>query len=482
MPTVYNLFSNAKQSFFDNGSPAVGYQMFIYAAGTTTKSTSYTTSAGTVANANPIILDSRGETPSGVYVEDGSYKIVFATDTDTDPPATPVWTEDNVRPAGLPTVSVSEWVDSGWTVSFISSTELSLSTSHGDQTGVLHVGRRIRIVDSGGTDYATIESSDFNSTVANATYVEIRDTTIDSGLSDVDYSFIPADNSNLPHLLSDSDGLTLSSGSAFTLSKAPEVALDAVSLQMLGANFINGFTLSNNSGDSDHDIDIAAGAAADSGNTHGLILTGAGLTKELDATWASGTGAGGLFTGSIAANTWYHVFVIRNTTTDAIDAGFDTSLTAANIPSGYTQYRRLGSVVTDASSNILGFYQTGDMFYWNSPTLDHDAAISATATDYALTNASAGVPPGVNVEMWANMHCTANLIYVTSAVSGFSSSGPSVTAAPLVTIDGSAESALVGPIVIDNVQQINAEANTGTPTLRVSVVAYRDPRISTGIA
>lgn len=79
----------------DNGNPLVGGQLFTYAAGTTTPIATYTTSAGTTPNTNPVILNSRGECV--VWLASGtSYKLVLATATDTNPPTNPIWTVDNI--------------------------------------------------------------------------------------------------------------------------------------------------------------------------------------------------------------------------------------------------------------------------------------------------------------------------------------------------------------------------------------------------
>lgn len=87
----------AKQRFTDgNGNPLSGGKLFTYAAGTTTKQNTYTDSSGTIANANPVILDSRGE--AFVWLDQSlSYKLVLSPSTDSDPPTNPVWTIDNVR-------------------------------------------------------------------------------------------------------------------------------------------------------------------------------------------------------------------------------------------------------------------------------------------------------------------------------------------------------------------------------------------------
>jgi hypothetical protein len=67
------------------------------------------------------------------------------------------------------------------------------------------------------------------------------------------------------------------------------------------------------------------------------------------------SGAGGLDTGSTAANTWYFVFAIYNGTTQNIL--MSTSATSPSLPSGYTYFARIGAVRLDASKNIIGFVQ-----------------------------------------------------------------------------------------------------------------------------
>lgn len=146
---------------------------------------------------------------------------------------------------------------------------------------------------------------------------------------------------------------------------------------------IFGVTLSN-AADADHDITVAVGEAADSTNAFLLELSSA-LTKQIDAAWAIGNNAGGLFSGAVAIDTWYHVFLIRKDSDGSIDAGFDTSVTAANIPAGYTAYRRIGSVLTDGSANILPFTQTGNDFDFHTPIQDFSGALSTTRVSLTLS-------------------------------------------------------------------------------------------------
>lgn len=100
-----------KHVFLDNnGNPAVGYQLFTYIAGTTTKLTTYTESDLLSSNTNPIVLDAAGRATI-FLAPDLSYKFVLAPDDDTDPPVAPLWTVDNVDV--VPSAVVSDLDTSG---------------------------------------------------------------------------------------------------------------------------------------------------------------------------------------------------------------------------------------------------------------------------------------------------------------------------------------------------------------------------------
>jgi hypothetical protein len=83
---AYNLssFAGAGAQFFDDdGAPLTGGKVYTYAAGTTTPLATYTTSTGSVANTNPIILDAAGRTPDEIWLAVGTlYKFIVKTSTD----------------------------------------------------------------------------------------------------------------------------------------------------------------------------------------------------------------------------------------------------------------------------------------------------------------------------------------------------------------------------------------------------------------
>jgi len=154
--------------------------------------------------------------------------------------------------------------------------------------------------------------------------------------------------------------------------------------------YIDGLILANNSGDADHDIDIGPGIARNGGNTATLTLATA-LTKRIDATWSAGTGNGGLDTGSIPVSGTLHLWLISNGT--LVDVLFSTSATAPTMPVGYTLNRRIGAVLTDASSNVRGFLQNGNNFELVAAVTNLSKATSTAATNLALT-----VPTGIIVQ------------------------------------------------------------------------------------
>lgn len=92
-----NLLPLPIQKFFGNdGKPLNGGKLFTYVPGTTTKLATYTDSTGGTPNANPVILDYRGE--ANVWGDPTlTYKFVLAPSTDTDPPTAPIWSVDNIN-------------------------------------------------------------------------------------------------------------------------------------------------------------------------------------------------------------------------------------------------------------------------------------------------------------------------------------------------------------------------------------------------
>lgn len=86
MPTVtLSVFAGAgAQLFDDSGNVLTGGKIYTYQAGTTTPLVSYTSSAGNIAHANPIILNAAGRVPTGEIWLDYSKLYKFSVTTSTD--------------------------------------------------------------------------------------------------------------------------------------------------------------------------------------------------------------------------------------------------------------------------------------------------------------------------------------------------------------------------------------------------------------
>jgi len=74
----------------DNGDPLIGGLLYSYIEGTTTAKVLYTDKACTVADTNPVVLDSRGE--AEIYGTAGGYKLVLKTAADVT-----IWTLDEIE-------------------------------------------------------------------------------------------------------------------------------------------------------------------------------------------------------------------------------------------------------------------------------------------------------------------------------------------------------------------------------------------------
>lgn len=163
-------------------------------------------------------------------------------------------------------------------------------------------------------------------------------------------------------------------------------------LPAMARSYLAGLTLS--TAGSSATFSVAAGVAVDDSNTDFMSLA-ASISKATTA-WIVGFGNGALDSGSIAINTWYHVYLIKRPDTGIVDVLISTSASSPTMPTNYTLKRRIGSIKTDSASGWTLFTQVGDEFHWaaNVVELGSTAVTATTANTITL----AGVPPGVNVD------------------------------------------------------------------------------------
>lgn len=170
------------------GTPFSGAKIFTYEAGSNSvlKAT-YTTEAGDVENANPIVLDSSGRLPEAIWLEEGeAYNLVLTQADGT----TVVKGFDNIVGVAGPTGgggggSTAVWITApGGT--YLSTTQFLVP---GNYTSEFKVGNRARVTVTGGFRYGTVTAVSFSSPNTTVT-LAVDSSTLNSSLSLVEYSVL----------------------------------------------------------------------------------------------------------------------------------------------------------------------------------------------------------------------------------------------------------------------------------------------------
>lgn len=190
MAVLFSPWGN--QQFIDaNGNPLVGGKIQTFTAGSSTPLATYTDASGGVPQSNPIILNSRGAPTLGeIWLTSGAlYKFQLF-----DSANNLIDTVDNISGVSGVTTTNDEWVDSGVTPVYVSS---SSYTVLGDQTTQLHQGRRQKFQTTAGIVYGTILTSVFT-TLTTVTMQMDGSQILDSGLSSVQNSILRNNVWSLP--------------------------------------------------------------------------------------------------------------------------------------------------------------------------------------------------------------------------------------------------------------------------------------------
>lgn len=147
-------------------------------------------------------------------------------------------------------------------------------------------------------------------------------------------------------------------GTEFQLQAATASVLSRFA--QINSGTISGYICSNNVTYPTTRLDISVGNCRDTTNTYS-IQRSTGITKKLDAVWAAGTNQGGRDSATaLAAGQTWHVHAILNPTSGDTDILFSQSATAPTLPTGYTAFRRVMSIMLEqTSTNIKQFIQTG---------------------------------------------------------------------------------------------------------------------------
>lgn len=183
----------------ENGSPANGWKINTYIAGTSMPAITYTDSTGLVAQSNPIIINSLGFTQNGqIWLVTGvTYKLVL-----TDALGVVKKTEDNISGVNDTSNLSDEWLSIA-TATYISASSYSLL---GDQTSEYHIGRRNKFTTNAGTVYGRITASTFASSITTVTVQMDGSQILDVGLSGVQNSILRNNVLALPERIASTTG------------------------------------------------------------------------------------------------------------------------------------------------------------------------------------------------------------------------------------------------------------------------------------
>jgi hypothetical protein len=156
------------------------------------------------------------------------------------------------------------------------------------------------------------------------------------------------------------DGSATSYGAGFA-GQVLIVEYDGTKLQV-----VNGLAASSDiQGESKNKIGVTTSDTVRTWTADRLIVSDGNskFTKlsSVNVTINSATsGAGGIDTGTVASNTVYYEFVVYNPTTQAV-AGLMSLALSPTLPSGYTEYARIGGdAITDSSAKFYRLKRLGD--------------------------------------------------------------------------------------------------------------------------
>lgn len=361
------------QAIDSNGDPINGAKLYFYATGTTTPKDTYSDEALSVANANPVICNSDGRPANGsgdpidiFGVSKEDYKVILKDASDN-------------------TIETKDPVDS-----------ITYNINSFDPRPYQHWGTTTNTADayrikpvpsitaySNGIRFSMVAHVDNNANCTLAVFEEGTTSTYLSALTMKKFNGAGA--------------LVNLESSDMEANQTYDIYINATNPILLNpqkpyidlknsAKYSNQKITIANGTDTEHDIDFGVGTSVFDDGTGQVITTA--MTKQIDAVFSIGTNAGGLDTGSVSADTWYYMYSIYNPTTEVSDYLFSESATSPTLPSGYTKKRRIYSLLTDGSANILNGTWTGNYFEFIEPIVQ-----TFISPSVASNNLSIEVPP-----------------------------------------------------------------------------------------
>ena len=229
---------NGVQFFDDNGAPLSGGMLYQYEAGSNSvQQETYTDVTATIANANPIILDSSGRVPTEIYLINGSaYNLVLQ-----DSNHVTLNYVDNVvgvQPAITqqgPLLAVWKMYDEAPT--YVSPTQFSVL---GDRTYDFAVGNRVQLYDGISYQFATCTAWNYTSPNTQVTVQTDNQLPISTTISSIATSILVSTSMTI-----DAGAVAYNPANPYTQSGTVGLALNEAAgyIQGLNTQLVNTYTV-----------------------------------------------------------------------------------------------------------------------------------------------------------------------------------------------------------------------------------------------
>lgn len=369
------LTNGLEQVLTNLGIVGSGYKLFFFETGTTTLKSTYSDEALTIANTNPIVLNSAGRPSIDVWGSDPTlYRMILGTPgsvvgnittiVDVDPVDN--YQVDNI--ANLNPIPTAYWGTTAGTSTAYTLEEPLVDISSYSNTQTFFIDIHVACGDSPTFKVKDLPAITLTKYLTNGTTTDL----VSGDLQIQRY-------------------LCINNGTNIVVlnPRYPE-NLDATT-EKKGLNYLPKQIKISNGADTDHDLNFSAGnAQADDGS---IVFSVEALTKRIDASWVAGTDQGGLDTGTVANDTPYYCYAIYNPTTLISDILFTATKGSPTMPSGYIEKYYIGSCHTNGSANIRNgtwvFGNNGYNFEYKDGILEFQKQLT---TSYVNENVS--IPNG----------------------------------------------------------------------------------------
>lgn len=236
----------------------------------------------------------------------------------------------------------------------------------------------------------------------------------------------------------------------------------------------SGFSLQNNAGTPNTNLDIAADSAVMINPTGNVPFFATAIAATINTTNVGVVN--GLDTGSRASSTWYNIFLISNGSTTGGLASL--SATAPTMPSGFTFRCRLGAMFTDGSGNFFRSLQLGSrsqQVVGTNPTALRQ--IFSTSTTSVVGQSISNFVPPTAVEIFVVQNLNSPAADTQAGVAPNANYGAVATnpyPVQSTSLSGKVFQSSNASMLLESTSQIFSSLSVGSSTYTVALQGWRD--------